>query len=175
MSSENGENNENLNDFLAEGAEARSGETDQLKNTVRELEEKIAKIDEDVKNLVAISNDKQDFVFKLNEYIDAAKQDIRFYKRVRIFMIGMSLIFVIFLLALLVCVLFFHQFFFYLQGPYFRSALVLATVGGSVVIISLVLRGVFRLAAEQNAEHQLPPDLRSMLNTANTLNQSQGN
>ncbi|MGY6644448.1 MAG: hypothetical protein ACXIVD_04440 [Salinarimonas sp.] len=89
-------------------------------------------------------------------------------------MIGFSIVFVMFLLALLVCVIFFHQIFFYLQGPYFRSALVLATIGGSVVIISLVLRGVFRLAAEQNAEHQLPPDLRGMLNTANTLNQQQG-
>lgn len=62
-----------------------------------------------------------------------------------------------------------------MQGPYFRSALVLATIGGSVVIISLVLRGVFRLAAEQNAEHQMPQDMREMLNTANTINQSQGN
>jgi len=89
-------------------------------------------------------------------------------------MIGVSLAFVAFLQALLVCVIFFHQFFFFLQGPYFRSALVLATIGGSVVIVSLVLRGVFRLAAEQNAEHQMPQAMRSMLNTANTITQSQG-
>ena len=88
-------------------------------------------------------------------------------------MIGFSLGFVAFLLALLICVIFFHQFFFYLQGPYFRSALVLATIGGSVVVISLVLRGVFRLAAEQTAEHQMPQEMRGMLNTANTITQSQ--
>ncbi|HMB09902.1 hypothetical protein [Saliniramus sp.] len=90
-------------------------------------------------------------------------------------MIGISLVFVSFLLALLVCVIFFHEFFFYLQGPYFRSALVLATIGGSVVIISLVLRGVFRLAAEQNAGHQMPQEMREILTTANTISQSQGN
>ena len=73
----------------------------------------------------------------------------------------------------MICVIFFHQFFFFLQGPYFRSALVLATIGGSVVIISLVLRGVFRLAAEQNAEHQMPQGMRAHAQHANTITQSQ--
>lgn len=178
MSNENEEdkkNNENLNDFLAEGAEERSGENHSLRKAVKEVESEIEKISKKVYYLSAKSNDEKDFFFKLSEYIDESKEEIKFYRRIRFFMIGISLIFVSFLLVLLVCVIFFHEFFFYLQGPYFRSALVLATIGGSVVIISLVLRGIFRLAAEQNAGHQMPQEMREILATANTINQSQGN
>jgi hypothetical protein len=176
MSSENGENkkrNENLNDFLAEGAEERSGENHRIRNTVEKIEKEIEKLGRKVYYLSDRSVQKQNYLFKLIEYIDEAKSELRFYRRIRFFMIGVSLGFVAFLQALLICVIFFHQFFFFLQGPYFRSALVLATIGGSVVIISLVLRGVFRMAAEQSAEHQMPQEMRGMLNTANTITQSQ--
>lgn len=180
MSNKNGENknkneNKNLNDFLAEGAEERSGENHHLRTSLEEIENKIEKINRKVYYLSDRSNEKQYFLFTFNEYIEEAKKELRFYRRIRLFMISFSLAFVTFLLSLLICVIFFHQFFFYMQGPYFRSALVLATIGGSVVIISLVLRGVFRLAAEQNAEHQMPQEMRGMLNTANTITQSQGN
>ncbi|GEM_PF-1591510 len=176
MTSENGEDkkrNESLNDFLAEGADERSGENHRIRATLEEIENEIERLGRKVYHLSDRSIQKQNLLFSFNEYIDEARAELSFYKRIRFFMIGVSLGFVAFLQALLICVIFFHQFFFYLQGPYFRSALVLATIGGSVVIISLVLRGVFRLAAEQNAEHQMPQEMRGMLNTANTITQSQ--
>ena len=177
MSNENDENkkkNEDLNNFLAEGAEERSKESALLRNSVRELEKRIEKIEKNIDFLNESRKNTSDFIFTLNEYMDASKGEIIFYKRVRILMVGISLLLVAFLLALLVCVIFFHQFFFYMQGPYFRSALVLATIGGSVVVTSLVLRGVFRLAAERHTKEHLPPHIRDLASAANAINQSQG-
>ena len=173
MSNENGENNEKIDDILASDAENQGSNQNTVQDSLEELNKKISELDAEIQNIGQNSKNKFEYLNRLNQYIDSAKSELNFYKWIRLFMIGFALIFVAFLQALLICVLFFHQFFFYLQGPYFRSALVLATIGGSVVIISLVLRGVFRLAAEQNAEHQMPQEMRGMLNTANTITQSQ--
>ena len=173
MSNENGENNEKIDDILASDAENQGSNQNTVQGALEELKKKISELDAEIQNIGQNSKNKFEYLNRLNQYIDSAKSELNFYKWIRLFMIGFALIFVAFLQALLICVIFFHQFFFYLQGPYFRSALVLATIGGSVVIISLVLRGVFRLAAEQNAEHQMPQEMRGMLNTANTITQSQ--
>ncbi len=173
MSNENGENNEKIDDILASDAENQGLNQDTVQDSLEELKKKISELDAELQNIGQNSKNKSEYLNRLNQYIDSAKSELNYYKWIRLIMIGFALTFVVFLQALLICVIFFHQFFFFLQGPYFRSALVLATIGGSVVIISLVLRGVFRLAAEQNAEHQMPQEMRGMLNTANTITQSQ--
>ena len=173
MSNENGENNEKIDDILASDAENQGSNQNTVQDSLEELKKKISELDAEIQNIGQNSKNKFEYLNRLNQYIDSARSELNFYKWIRLFMIGFALIFVVFLQELLICVIFFHQLFFYLQGPYFRSALVLATIGGSVVIISLVLRGVFRLAAEQNAEHQMPQEMRGMLNTANTITQSQ--
>ncbi|HMB09901.1 hypothetical protein [Saliniramus sp.] len=58
---EDKKNNENLNDFLAEGAEERSGENHSLRNAVKEVESEIEKISKKVYYLSAKSNDEKDF------------------------------------------------------------------------------------------------------------------
>ncbi|MGY6570948.1 MAG: hypothetical protein ACXIVE_18305 [Salinarimonas sp.] len=174
MSNENGENKDKIDDILASDAENQGPNHNTVHDSLEELKKKISELDAEIQSIGQNSKNKFEYLNRLNQYIDSAKSELNYYKWIRLFMIGFALIFVAFLQALLICVIFFHQLFFYLQGPYFRSALVLATIGGSVVIISLVLRGVFRLAAEQNVEHQMPQEMRGMLNTANTINQSQG-
>ena len=174
MSNENGENKDKIDDILASDAENQGPNHNTVHDSLEEIKKKISELDAEIQSIGQNSKNKFEYLNRLNQYIDSAKSELNYYKWIRLFMIGFALIFVAFLQALLICVIFFHQFFFFLQGPYFRSALVLATIGGSVVIISLVLRGVFRLAAEQNVEHQMPQEMRGMLNTANTINQSQG-
>lgn len=174
MSNENGENNDKIDDILASDAENQGSNQNTAQDPLEELKQKISELDAEIQDIGQNSKNKFEYLNRLNQYIDSAKSELNYYKWIRLFMIGFALIFVAFLQALLICVIFFHQFFFFVQGPYFRSALVLATIGGSVVIISLVLRGVFRLAAEQNVEHQMPQEMREMLNTANSINQSQG-
>jgi len=109
MSSENGEDkkkNESLNDFLAEGADERSGENHRIRTNLEEIENEIEKLGKKVYHLSDISTQKQNLYFVFNEYIDEARAELRFYRRIRFFMIGISLGFVAFLLSLLICVIF---------------------------------------------------------------------
>ncbi|MGY6644449.1 MAG: hypothetical protein ACXIVD_04445 [Salinarimonas sp.] len=48
MSNENGENNENLKDFMAEGARERSPENEKLSASVAALEEKLSELEEKI-------------------------------------------------------------------------------------------------------------------------------
>ncbi len=170
MSSENDENNRKIDDILAEDTADKGSSGSGNKPSLEELKQKI----EELEVLLERAGKNYKYIDSLNNYTETLTAEAQFYKKARWYMILFSLILIVFLLSLLVFVLFFHQLFFYFQGPYFRSALVFATIGGSVIVTSLVLRGVFRLATERNATEELPPHMREMANTANTINNTFG-
>ena len=161
--------NSTIGAFIAEEAEKWDAKNFDNNDYLKELEYKVSKLE----FLLEESSKNKDYIQVLSEYTKELKSETRFYKWMRIFMIAFSLIFVIFLLSLLVCVVFYHQILFYFQGPYFRSSLLIAIIGGSVVITSLILRGVFRLATERHADEEFPPHIEKMINAANAMNRSQ--
>jgi hypothetical protein len=76
--------------------------------------------------------------------------------------IGAALM-LVFLLGLLVCVIFFHQIWFFLQGQVTRSAVIIGTLTGSIILMTVILKSVFKSASDRSKEDMLPPHLKDAL------------
>jgi hypothetical protein len=69
----------------------------------------------------------------------------------------------VFLLILLTRILFYHQVWFYLQGPITRSSLIIGTLGGSIILMTVILKGVFKASSDRSKDDGLPEHLKAAL------------
>ena len=102
-------------------------------------------------------------VTEMEAYISDMREDAKAVAILRKIMIGAALAYVVFVNMLLVCMLFYHQFFFLLIGEYGRVALILAAISSSVLLIAKILMGLFKTHGERHKDEFVPPTLQQAI------------
>ena len=87
-------------------------------------------------------------------------EHLRWYRMATMFVAACILIF---MLLLLTNILFYHQVWFYLLGPITRSSLVIGTLGGSIILMTVILKGVFKASSDRSKDDGLPEHLKAAL------------
>jgi hypothetical protein len=72
----------------------------------------------------------------------------------------------LFLVGLLSVILFQHQVWFYFMGPFTRSAIIVSTLGGSIILMTVALKGVFKAASERSKDDAIPEHVKAVLDAA---------
>lgn len=99
-------------------------------------------------------------VSEMEAYISDMREDAKAVATLRKVMIVSALVYIVFVNMLLVCMLFYHKFFFLLVGEYGRVALILAAISSSVLLIAKILMGVFKTHGERHKDEFVPPTLQ---------------
>ena len=103
------------------------------------------------------------------DYLIESKKELLHLGRYRLAAITVTALIILFLFSLLICVIFYHQMWFFLQGQYTRSAIILGTLTGAIILTTVALKGVFRSAADRSKEDSLPPHLKEALEIAKLM------
>ena len=117
----------------------------------------------DVELLLERSGRADKVVAEMESYISDLRSDLRALKFMRWGMIGFVGIYVAFINALLLCLIFFHQWFFFWIGPYGRVALILAAVSSTVILLAKILMGLFKTHGERNKDEFVSPALQQAI------------
>ena len=104
-----------------------------------------------------------ELITEVKEYVRDLKKEAGTVGTLRKLMVAFAIFYVGFVNLLLLCMLFYHQWFFLLIGNYGRVALILAAVSSSVLIIVKILAGLFRTHGDRNKDEMLPPHLQNLL------------
>lgn len=104
-----------------------------------------------------------ELVSEVRDYVKDLRSEAQTISTLRKVMLGMALSYVVFVNMLLVCMMFYHQTFFILIGPYGRVALILAAISSSLIIVIKILAGLFRTHGDRNKDEMLPPHLQQLL------------
>ena len=105
----------------------------------------------------------QELFEEISAYVKESKAELRHLKYYRIAAISAAGLIIAFLLSLLVCVVFYHQIWFFIQGPITRSSVIVGTIAGSIVLATVVLKGVFRSAEDKSKETALPEQFKLLV------------
>jgi hypothetical protein len=106
----------------------------------------------------------------LQEYVEDLKQEVADIRNYRFWVTAFSMLISVSLYALLItCMVSAPKWFMALNGQ-LQVSLVIALGGGSVLVTSLVLRGVYRSRHERNHGEMLPEAVRIALETMNKSN-----
>jgi len=105
----------------------------------------------------------------VNAYVVDLKNELSSMKKIRFFSIVISVAFLAFTSFLLFHSLFNSDAFSILNGPYYKTAVFVSSMAAAVLIVSLLLKGAFRLVQERNADELMPPAIRQMLEAIKLL------
>jgi len=110
-----------------------------------------------------------EFTNKVGEFVDESKQELVHLKRYRLAVVVFSGLLIAFLLGFLVCAVFRDKWFFLLLGPYTRSAIILATLAGTIVLVTVVAKSVFKSSSERFKDELLPPHIKEIIENARKM------
>ncbi|AYD02176.1 hypothetical protein [Neorhizobium sp. NCHU2750] len=106
---------------------------------------------------------QSDLINEVRDYVSDLRSEASTISKLRKLMVTCALVYVLFVNLLLVCMLFYHQWFFILIGNYGRVGLIVAVISSSVIIIIKILAGLFRTHGDRNKDEMLPPHLQHLL------------
>ncbi|KAB2721904.1 hypothetical protein F9K73_06665 [Brucella intermedia] len=102
-------------------------------------------------------------VGEMEAYVADLRDEAKATALMRKLMVAAALAYVVFVNLLLVCMLFYHKFFFLIIGEYGRVALILATISSSVVLVAKILMGLFKTHGERHKDEFASPTLQQAI------------
>jgi hypothetical protein len=97
------------------------------------------------------------------DYFNESAKELAHLRWYRIITMACAGLLVMFLVGFLVCVVFYHQTWFYLQGEVTRSAIIVGALSGSIILMSVAIRGVFKATSDRSKEDGLPDHLKDAI------------
>ncbi|AQS41931.1 MAG: Hypothetical protein BHV28_12460 [Candidatus Tokpelaia hoelldobleri] len=122
-----------------------------------------------VEALLEHSGRTSELVAVTNEYIQDLKNEIRSIRMIRFWALIGSSVYVLFLNAILICLMFFHKFFFLFMGSYAKVAMIVLVISSSSILFGKILSGVFKTYGERHKEEYIPPQLKQVIEIVNTV------
>lgn len=136
--------------------------TEDVKSSQADLDKILSKW-ELVELLIERSGRADVVVSEMEKYISDLRSDLKILGWVRLGVVVFSLLYVVFINTLLLCLIFYHQKFFYWIGIYGRVALIIAAASSSVILLAKILMGVFKTHGERNKDEYLSPALQQAI------------
>jgi uncharacterized membrane protein YsdA (DUF1294 family) len=108
-------------------------------------------------------------VEKVDGYVSDLRTDLRALRRTRFSLVLLTIIFIGAINAVVFYLLFHHGAWFWVQEPYFKTAMVVGTLTSSVVLLSIMLKGAFHSLSERTKDDSVPPNLKEVFEAIKTL------
>lgn len=106
----------------------------------------------------------------LNEYVDTLKSEQAFFNKARKWIGGLSIVVIIFLLALLAIAIFHAKSPLLGSPPAAIAAFIVSIISGAALLIHSFIKGVFRTAVNRHSDGFLPPALEKAADILNKIN-----
>jgi hypothetical protein len=111
-------------------------------------------------------------VVKVDSYVSDLQADIRALRTTRLFLVIITLFFIVCVNVSVFYLLFHHGAWFWLQEAYFKTAMVVGDLTSSVVLLSIMLKGAFHSLSERTKDDTVPPNLKEIFDAVKTLTDS---
>jgi hypothetical protein len=102
-----------------------------------------------------------ELVAAMNAYVSELRREAKSILVIRWLALVFGAVFVVFVLSMLVCLLYFRDVWLFLDGETFRTAIFVSSMAASVLVVGIVLRGAFKSSLEMHASDVLPESVKN--------------
>lgn len=113
----------------------------------------------------------QSFKAASTKYVNAYTKEIEWHSKIRIVSSFVCIALIIFFCGLLYCSLSYRYIIFGDDPHHAMTALIVGSIGGSVVLMIALIRGAFATLAQRNADLPIPPHMQEVLEVGKMFNE----
>lgn len=106
---------------------------------------------------------------ELDQYVADARGELESIKCIRFLTVAAGFITMLVLLGTFVCVVYFSDTWVMATEPYSRGEFVLATVGGTITILIVLLKGSFRTIGDRHKDDPMPEGIKEAISLVKSI------